>query len=158
MLKKNSILLRWLALRLEILGNLITILAALFAILSRNTLSAGLAGLSISSSLGISFTLNWLVRTMSEFVANITSIERIKEYSEIKQEPEWSIEDNKPDKSWPNEGNIKFEKYFLKYRKELDYVLNNLNIEIKPGEKIGIVGNYTIFFFEVYLVRKILIR
>ena len=140
------------------MGNLITILAALFAILSRNTLSAGLAGLSISSSLGISFTLNWLVRTMSEFEANITSIERIKEYSEIKQEPEWSIEENKPDKAWPNEGNIKFEKYFLKYRKELDYVLNNLNIEIKPGEKIGIVGNYTIFFFEVYLVRKILIR
>ena len=140
------------------MGNLITILAALFAILSRNTLSAGLAGLSISSSLGISFTLNWLVRTMSEFEANITSIERIKEYSEIKQEPEWSIEENKPDKAWPNEGNIKFEKYFLKYRKELDYVLNNLNIEIKPGEKIGIVGNYTIFFFEVYLVCKSLIR
>jgi ATP-binding cassette subfamily C (CFTR/MRP) protein 1 len=28
----------------------------------------------------------------------------------------------------------------LKYRDELDNVLNDLNIEINPGEKIGIVG------------------
>ena len=128
--------------RLEILGNLITILAALFAILARSTLSAGLAGLSISASLGISHNLNWLVRTMSEFEANITSIERIKEYCQIKQEPEWSIEETKPEKSWPDEGNIKFEKYFLKYRQELDYVLKDLNFEIQSGEKIGIVGKW----------------
>ena len=35
---------RWLALRLEIIGNLITIFAAAFAIISRDTLTAGLAG------------------------------------------------------------------------------------------------------------------
>ena len=131
---------RWLALRLELLGNLITILAALFAIISRDTLTAGRAGLSISQSLGISMTLSWLVRTMSEFEANITSVERIKEYCEIKQEPEWSIKEPKPSNSWPEEGKIKIEKYFLKYRNDLDYVLKDLNIEINSGEKIGIVG------------------
>ena len=126
--------------RLEILGELITIFAALFAIISRDTLSAGFAGLSISQSLGISHTLNWLVRTMSEFEANITSVERIKEYCEIKQEPEWSIKETKPSNTWPEEGKIKIEKYFLKYRNDLDYVLKDLNIEINSGEKIGIVG------------------
>ena len=85
-------------------------------------------------------TLSWLVRTMSDFEANITSVERIKEYCEIQQEPEWSIEETKPQSSWPERGKIKIEKYFLKYRKELDYVLKDLNIEINPGEKIGIVG------------------
>ena len=43
-LYSNTVSNRWLALRLEIIGNLITIFAALFAIFSRNTLSAGLAG------------------------------------------------------------------------------------------------------------------
>jgi ATP-binding cassette, subfamily C (CFTR/MRP), member 1 len=138
--KKKIIFSRWLALRLELLGNLITILAALFAIISRDTLTAGKAGLSISQSLGISMTLSWLVRTMSEFEANITSVERIKEYCEIKQEPEWSIKETRPSSSWPEEGKIKIEKYFLKYRNDLDYVLKDLNVEINSGEKIGIVG------------------
>lgn len=34
----------------------------------------------------ISSNLNWFVRTISEFEANITSIERIKEYFDIKHE------------------------------------------------------------------------
>ena len=131
---------RWLALRLELLGNLITILAALFAIIARDTLSAGKAGLSISQSLGISATLSSLVRTMGDFEANITSVERIKEYCEIQQEPEWSIEETKPAITWPDEGKIRIENYSLKYRNELDYVLKDLNVEINAGEKIGIVG------------------
>ena len=44
---------RWLALRLELIGSLITISAALFAIISRDTLSAGL---SISTSLNVTYS------------------------------------------------------------------------------------------------------
>lgn len=68
------------------IGNIITILAAFFAITSRSSISAGLAGLSISISLSISSNLNWFVRTVSEFEANITAVERIIEYFEIKHE------------------------------------------------------------------------
>nr|QUF59452.1 ATP-binding cassette transporter Abcc1-7 [Brachionus angularis] len=131
---------RWLALRLEIIGNLITILAAFFAIINRDNLSAGLAGLSISISLTISNNLNWFVRTISEFEANITSVERIIEYFDIKHEAPWSIEEAKPSTTWPENGNITFSNYSVKYRQDLDWVLNSLNINIKPGEKIGIVG------------------
>ena len=45
---------RWLGLRLELVGNLITALAALFAVFSRETLSPGIVGLSISLSLSVS--------------------------------------------------------------------------------------------------------
>ena len=44
---------RWLGLRLELVGNLITTLSALFAVFSRYTLSPGLVGLSISLSLSV---------------------------------------------------------------------------------------------------------
>ena len=49
----NTVSNRWLALRLELIGSLITIFAALFAIFKKDTLSAGLAGLSISTSLNV---------------------------------------------------------------------------------------------------------
>ena len=50
----NNISNRWLALRLELLGNLVTIFAALFAVLGRSTISAGIAALSITYSLNVS--------------------------------------------------------------------------------------------------------
>jgi len=45
---------RWLGLRLEFIGNIITALASLFAVFSRNSLSPDLVGLSISLSLSVS--------------------------------------------------------------------------------------------------------
>lgn len=42
--------------------------------------------------------------------------------------------------SWPQKGSIKFVNYGLRYREDLDFVLKDINCEINPGEKIGIVG------------------
>ena len=38
------------------------------------------------------------------------------------------------------QGNIKFEDVSFRYRPDLPLVLKNINLEIKPGEKLGIVG------------------
>ena len=65
---------------------MVSVFAALFAVLARDTISAGIAGLSISYSLNVSQTLNWLVRMSADFETNITSIERIKEYFETPHE------------------------------------------------------------------------
>jgi ABC-type multidrug transport system fused ATPase/permease subunit len=43
-------------------------------------------------------------------------------------------------KAWPEMGAIKFIDYSVKYRDDLDFVLKNINCDIKPSEKIGIVG------------------
>lgn len=48
---------RWLAIRLEMVGNLIIFFAALFAVLGRDTINAGLVGLSISYALQVSILI-----------------------------------------------------------------------------------------------------
>ena len=53
---------------------------------------------------------------------------------------EWSSKEAKVPVSWPNEGKIVFSNYGCQYRKDLDFVLKEINAEILPGEKIGIVG------------------
>lgn len=47
---------RWLVLRLDFVANLIAGLASLFAVFSRNSLSPGLVGLSISLSITVSLS------------------------------------------------------------------------------------------------------
>nr|NP_001303319.1 Multidrug-Resistance like protein 1, isoform R [Drosophila melanogaster]ALI30205.1 Multidrug-Resistance like protein 1, isoform R [Drosophila melanogaster] len=131
---------RWLAIRLEMVGNLIILFASLFAVLGGQT-NPGLVGLSVSYALQVTQTLNWLVRMSSDIETNIVSVERIKEYGETKQEAPWELEQdkNKP-KNWPQEGRVEFQNFQVRYREGLDLVLRGVSFNIQGGEKVGIVG------------------
>uniref|UniRef100_A0A8D0EF95 ABC-type glutathione-S-conjugate transporter n=1 Tax=Salvator merianae TaxID=96440 RepID=A0A8D0EF95_SALMN len=131
---------RWLGIRVEFVGNCVVLFAALFAVLSKNHLSAGLVGLSVSYALQVTISLNWMVRMTSDLETNIVAVERVKEYSESEIEAPWIIEDKRPPEDWPNHGEVNFINYSVRYRKGLDLVLKDLNLHVKGGEKIGIVG------------------
>ncbi|XP_044271389.1 multidrug resistance-associated protein 1 isoform X7 [Tribolium madens] len=132
---------RWLAVRLEMIGNLIIFFAALFSVLGRDeSQNAGLVGLSVTYSLQITQTLNWLVRMTSDVETNIVAVERIKEYGEAPQEAPWEIPNKAPSLLWPENGTVQFNKYAVRYRPGLDLVLKGVNFSINGGEKVGIVG------------------
>uniref|UniRef100_A0A8C1G117 Uncharacterized protein n=1 Tax=Cyprinus carpio carpio TaxID=630221 RepID=A0A8C1G117_CYPCA len=130
---------RWLAMRLESLGNLVVFFAALFAVISRDSLKSGLVGLSISYALNVTQTLNWLVRMTSELETNIVAVERVREYAEIENEAPW-ITSNRPPDDWPTAGNIGLDNYKVRYRPELELILHGITCDIASTEKIGIVG------------------
>ncbi|XP_055920592.1 multidrug resistance-associated protein 1-like [Eupeodes corollae] len=130
---------RWLSVRLETIGNLVILLASLFAVLGSQT-NAALVGLSVTYSLQITATLNMLVRVSSDIETNIVSVERIKEYGDVKQEAPWEIADVKTPNGWPHDGRVMFENYMVRYREGLDLVLKGVTFDITGGEKVGIVG------------------
>ncbi|RWS30840.1 multidrug resistance-associated protein 1-like protein [Leptotrombidium deliense] len=131
---------RWLETRLQFLGYIIIFLAAIFAVVLRDKLSPGIAGLSISYSLTITMTLNMLVRASSDVETNMVAVERCLEYNKTPVEAPQYIESKKPKDNWPQKGGIKLVDYSTRYRDGLKLVLNKINCEINPGEKIGIVG------------------
>lgn len=80
--------------------------------------------------------LQWGIRQWAELENQMTSVERILEYTEIKSESKTGqIFDN-----WPQEGCIKYENVCLSYNNSTERVLNNINFTIESREKVGIVG------------------
>jgi len=139
----NSVLPRWLAVRLEFLGSIIILAAAGFSIVSVSTgsaLSSGLVGLAMSYALQITQSLNWIVRQTVEVETNIVSVERVLEYARLPSEAPEVIQRHRPPISWPASGAVQFNNYSTRYREGLDLVLKGINLEIKPHEKIGVVG------------------
>ncbi|CAH3186583.1 unnamed protein product [Porites evermanni] len=81
-----------------------------------------------------------LVLMTSLLETELVSVERVKEYSVIDTEAEWIKPDNRPPDDWPNTGGVVIEEFDLRYREGLPLVLRQINCDIKPGEKIGVVG------------------
>eukprot|EP00055_Hartaetosiga_balthica_P014402 m.78839 g.78839 ORF g.78839 m.78839 type:complete len:1578 (-) comp8586_c0_seq2:145-4878(-) len=130
---------RWLALRLEFLGNLVIFFAALFSVIDRHKINGGVVGLSLSYAMSVTQVLNWMVRMSSQLETDIVAIERLHEYSEIVSErPDIMLK--RPSEAWPDKGVVSFNNYSVRYREGLDLVLHGINANVRSGEKVGIVG------------------
>ncbi|XP_014813456.1 PREDICTED: canalicular multispecific organic anion transporter 1 isoform X2 [Calidris pugnax] len=130
---------RWLAIRLEFVGSLVVFFSALLAVIAKGTLEGGIVGLSVSSALNVTQTLNWLVRTSSELETNIVAVERVHEYTKVKNEAPW-VTEKRPPRGWPSKGEIQFVDYKVRYRPELELVLQGITCNIGSTEKVGVVG------------------
>ena len=77
---------RWMGLRLETLGAATVFLSAIVALFLLPSLSPGLVGLVITTSLGLSGQLHWLVRQRTEMEVQLNAVERIIEYANLQPE------------------------------------------------------------------------
>ncbi|GJQ86167.1 hypothetical protein Trydic_g13444 [Trypoxylus dichotomus] len=119
----------------------LTVFSFVFLSESGVEVSPALAGLAISQSLSLAGMLQYGMRQTAEVVNQLISVERIMSYTKLDQEgPFDTPKDKKPAPGWPDKGEVKFRDMSLRYAVEEDPVLNHLNVEIQPGEKIGIVG------------------
>lgn len=131
---------RWLALRIDVTGALVSFFAGVFIILSVGKIDAGAAGLSLTYAVTFTENVLWLVRLYSANEQNMNSVERVKEYLDIEQEARAIIPDCRPDGNWPSQGNVEFINYSTRYRADLKPVLRNVTFSIMAGERVGIVG------------------
>nr|XP_023015460.1 probable multidrug resistance-associated protein lethal(2)03659 [Leptinotarsa decemlineata] len=113
--------------------------ATFFLLLFGEAIHGGDLGLVITQYIGLIGSLQWGMRQWSEMENNMTSVERILEYTKLESEPERAEIKDLP-KNWPEKGQIEFKNVYLKYSEADPPVLKNLNFIIKPKEKIGIVG------------------
>jgi ABC-type bacteriocin/lantibiotic exporter with double-glycine peptidase domain len=81
------------------------------------------------------------VKGIADVENNMNSVERVMHYARnIEQEAPHEYPNKKTRSSWPSQGRLEFKNITLKYRPELPTVLKGISMNIKAGEKIGIVG------------------
>ncbi|KAL2337975.1 hypothetical protein Fmac_012421 [Flemingia macrophylla] len=137
----TSAAMEWLLARIEILQNFILFTAAsLYVFLPKGSISPGLVGLSLSYALSLTRTLLYFTKWSGSLSNFIISVERIKQFMQIPQEPPKILEDKRPPSSWPSKGRIEFHALKVKYRPNAPLVLNGITCTFKEGTRVGVVG------------------
>ncbi|KAF9938627.1 hypothetical protein BGZ67_010647 [Mortierella alpina] len=132
---------RWLGVRLETIANTLVLCTSLLGVCARYNIDPATIGLVLSYSMSVTGTFNWCVRQYAEVENNMNAVERLHHYAnELAVEADAIIPDNRPAESWPSTGAISIRNLEMRYRPELPSVLHNLSLDIKGGEKIGVVG------------------
>ncbi|XP_072823402.1 ATP-binding cassette sub-family C member 12 isoform X2 [Vicugna pacos] len=133
--------LRWFALRMDVLMNIVTFIVALLVTLSFSSISASSKGLSLSYIIQLSGLLQVCVRTGTETQAKFTSVELLREYiSTCVPECTLPLKVGTCPHDWPSHGEITFKDYQMRYRDNTPLVLDGLNLSIQSGQTVGIVG------------------
>ena len=132
---------RWFGIVLDwlCLAYLIAVTVALS--IAQEGLTPSEVGLAISYAITLSGMFQWGVRQSAELESQMTSVERVDEYAHITSEANLELpEERRPPAGWPTKGAIRLEDVSLAYVPDAPPVLKNLTFEVKPAEKVGIVG------------------
>lgn len=76
-----------------------------------------------------------MVALFAQNEQNMNSVERLITYAELPAEGAATTPEDPPS-SWPERGQISFNKAEMAYREGLPLVLKGVTFDVKPGEKV----------------------
>ncbi len=130
---------RWLSVRLDMIGNALVFTTGILVITSRFSVNPSIGGLVLSYILGIVQMIQFTVRQLAEVENGMNAVERLQYYgTQLEEEAPLKTIDVRS--SWPEKGEIVFDNVEMRYRDGLPLVLQGLNMHVRGGERIGIVG------------------
>jgi len=132
----------WLGLRLDMLGGSVGAIIGGVALATNeiNLIPAGWVGLALSYSIEVTGYLKHGVRMIATVEADMNSVERVLYYSNnIDSEAALSTSNDPKPAEWPTKGEIQIKSASMRYR-DGPLVLKGISVNIKGGEKIGVVG------------------
>ncbi|KAJ7678475.1 ABC transporter [Mycena rosella] len=130
---------RWLGIRLDFLGSLLTFVVSMLAVGARFTVSPSQTGVVLAYILSVQQAFGWMVRQSAEVENDMNSVERVLHYAtEVEQEAPNEIEEKKPAASWPSRGQIEMKDIVLKYRPGLPAVIKGMPFSSFSGSSFNL--------------------
>lgn len=140
----NIVLRNWLAIRLDMFGNILVLGISLFAIGERTSVSPSKVGVVLSYSLSITYSLSELVNQFATVEQNMNTVERVLHYGDgLSQEADAQAEGDvdRIRRGWPEHGAVSFRNVTLAYREGLPLVLKGVSFDVRSGEKVRTNGS-----------------
>ncbi|KAH7166579.1 P-loop containing nucleoside triphosphate hydrolase protein [Dactylonectria macrodidyma] len=135
---------RWLNLRLDLCGAALVLAAGLLVVGLRKDIGASSGGVVLSYVVTAQAVFGNMIRQSAEIENNMNSVERMLHYAyNIEQEPAHEVDrvdSSLKTSNWPHAGRVQFQSLTLSHRPGLEPALKDVTLDIKPGEKVGIVG------------------
>jgi ABC-type multidrug transport system fused ATPase/permease subunit len=132
----NWVFNRWVGVRMSVLGAIFTTLVGVVVISVRG-IDAALAGFALSFSLSYTGNVIWALRRYSNTELDMNSTERIVEYTKLPIEDQGGAH---PPAAWPTDGRVEVDDLYVTYAPDLPPVLKGITFDVKPRERVGIVG------------------
>ncbi|XP_030233896.1 ATP-binding cassette sub-family C member 11 isoform X2 [Gadus morhua] len=132
----------WVYLWTSFISSLLNLCVGLFVVLTpKDDASGSMKGLALTCVLQLVSGFLTLMDLARSLDARFCSVERIQEYIKTcGSEGPRNVKEAQIPEGWPQSGSINFQNYTMRYRENTPIVLKGLQIHIKAGEKIGIVG------------------
>nr|GAT42790.1 ABC protein [Mycena chlorophos] len=135
---------RWLAVRLDALGSILVFLIGVLVAVGIHGVSAAEVGLILTYATSLTQMFAVTTRLSAEVENYMNSTERVVQYARGDVVPKEAAHEtdpkHKPASEWPVAGSIQFKDVSMAYRPGLPNVLHGISLDIKAGEKIGVVG------------------
>ncbi|XP_037475430.1 ABC transporter C family member 4-like [Triticum dicoccoides] len=130
----------WLGFRLELIGTLVlSITAFLMISLPSNFIKKEFVGMSLSYGLSLNSLVYFAISISCMLENDMVAVERVNQFSTLPSEAAWRKEDHLPP-NWPTHGDIDISDLKVRYRPNTPLILKGINVSIRGGEKIGVVG------------------
>ncbi|KAJ4289146.1 hypothetical protein N0V90_011488 [Kalmusia sp. IMI 367209] len=129
----------WLTLVLELMvAGIITLVVGL-AVGLRNKIDPGFLGLALISAMDLGFNFRIIIVFWTELETSLSAVTRIRQFAATPPEEHENTRADPPG-SWPKNGSISFNNLFASYAEDSKAVLQNIELSIEAGEKIGLCG------------------
>ncbi|KAK8001358.1 hypothetical protein PG991_013580 [Apiospora marii] len=154
---------QWLTLRVNVLSGVVLAATGAFVLSAGSgpagyggaVLNPGVAGLALMYAMSFTENMLWFAQIYAIIQENLTSLERIVEYTETETEP---IENQDPPAGgnitatrsgsmhqgippdWPQRGDVRFKNLTARYGPHLEPALKDVSFQVKVGERVAIVG------------------
>lgn len=132
---------RWIGITLDLTGCGITFHVTMLALTRQFNLTAASTGLITSYVLDLAGSLSPTLVAYSEVENEMNSVERLCHYANsLDQEGAFEVPGETLPPDWPQKGHIEFINVSLRFREGVPPAVRNLNINIRPSEKVGVCG------------------
>ncbi|CAK5274929.1 unnamed protein product [Mycena citricolor] len=129
---------RWVSFRIDLLGAVFAATVTTYLIYVKRS-EASEAGLLIGLAVRSTSILLGFIQVFNTLEVEANSLERIKAYLDIEHEKP-PTEAGRAPAYWPASGALRVENLSAKYDVDGPLVLKDVSFEVKPGERVGIVG------------------